>query len=240
MKDKKSKVLKKPDKVRPIFSPELEKHRTFILTFICIVLIEIFISPRYPQLRLLTKGAIVSSLLIYYILKVPPQNRLYILALIAALVGDLFLAIQKGNYFELGLGSFLVMQILYILIFKRAFTMPSGTKLWISLGILFFYIAFAIFSWGSFGELQIPVLIYALAILSMLFVAININTGTYFNYLGWGALLFVISDLILAINKFLMPIPMEHLLVMATYGAAQLLICLGLILSYERSLKANK
>jgi uncharacterized membrane protein YhhN len=239
MRDKKSTKTKDTTKAKPIFSPELEKHRTFILTFICIVAIEIFVSPHYPELRLLTKGAIVSSLLIYYILKVPPQNKLYILALIAALAGDLFLAIQRGDYFELGLGSFLVMQILYILIFKRAYRKPTGTKLFLSLGILLFYVTFLIVTWGNLGELQIPVLIYAFALLSMLFVALNIETGPFFNYLGWGALLFVISDLLLAINKFMTPIPKEHFWVMITYGAAQFLICIGLILSYERSLKAK-
>ncbi|HMP29186.1 MAG TPA: lysoplasmalogenase [Saprospiraceae bacterium] len=194
----------------------------------------------YPHLRLLTKGAIVSSLLIYYILKVPPQNKLYILALIAALAGDLFLAIQKGNFFMLGLSSFLVMQILYILIFKRGYSKPTGNKFWASIGIAVFYLGFAILSWSSLGDLQIPVLIYAFALLSMLYFAMNVRTGQFFNYFGWGALLFVISDLLLAINKFVSQLPYEHFLVMVTYSIAQLMICLGLILSYERSLKSSK
>jgi len=224
-----------PTKNEKTFFPEsLDKHRNFILTYIFIVLIEIFVSPNYPDLKLLTKGAIVSSLLIYYILKVPPQNKLYILALIAALGGDLFLAIQRGSYFELGLSSFLIMQILYIFIFKKGYSPPVGTKKWLSILIGSFYLVFAIISWGKLGNLQIPVMIYAFALLTMLFFALNINTAKMFNYFAWGALAFVISDLLLAINKFVSPLPYEHFLVMATYGLAQFLICFGLILSYER------
>jgi uncharacterized membrane protein YhhN len=222
---------------KPLFSQELEKHRTFILVFICLTAIELFVSPSFPHLRLLTKGAIVSSLLIYYILMVPPQNKVYILALIAALCGDLFLAIQKGDYFILGLGSFFIMQLLYISIFKRAYKSPSGQKLYLSLGIAAFYILFMIFSWSKLGDLSIPVAFYALALCSMLYLALNIDHRSSFHYIGWGALLFLISDFLIAINKFLFPIPFEHFFIMITYAVAQLFICFGLILSYERSLK---
>lgn len=224
---------------KPLFTPELEKHRTFILVFICLIAIELFVSPSFPHLRLLTKGAIVSSLLIYYIIKVPPQNKIYILALIAALCGDLFLAIQKGDYFILGLGSFLIMQLLYISIFRRAYQHPKVHKLYISVGIGIFYFVFIALSWSKLGDLQIPVALYALALCSMLYFAVNIDNRANFHYIAWGALLFLISDFLIAINKFLFPIPYEHILIMATYGIAQFLICFGLILSYERSLKKS-
>ena len=41
---------------------------------------------------------------------------------------------------------------------------------------------------------------------------------------GIGAILFVFSDSVIAINKFVSPVPDERFLIMATYYAAQLLI----------------
>jgi uncharacterized membrane protein YhhN len=49
-----------------------------------------------------------------------------------------------------------------------------------------------------------------------------------------GALLFVISDSLLAINKFYQDIPLAGVLIMLTYGLAQLFIMEGAI-SYIRS-----
>jgi uncharacterized membrane protein YhhN len=44
-----------------------------------------------------------------------------------------------------------------------------------------------------------------------------------------GALLFVISDSVLAVNKFYQPFALAPVLIMITYGLAQLLITQGAI-----------
>jgi uncharacterized membrane protein YhhN len=44
-----------------------------------------------------------------------------------------------------------------------------------------------------------------------------------------GALLFIMSDSLLALNKFLVPIPYAGVIVMSTYVAAQYLIVEGVI-----------
>jgi uncharacterized membrane protein YhhN len=53
---------------------------------------------------------------------------------------------------------------------------------------------------------------------------------------AWGGALFVVSDSILAVNRFLPDagIPLPDILIMATYLAAQTLIVLGL-LRHERA-----
>jgi uncharacterized membrane protein YhhN len=53
-----------------------------------------------------------------------------------------------------------------------------------------------------------------------------------------GALLFIMSDAMIAINKFLNPLVQARLLIMSTYIAAQLLIVKG-ILVHEHSIEAS-
>ncbi|XP_077617214.1 lysoplasmalogenase TMEM86A isoform X2 [Crocuta crocuta] len=50
---------------------------------------------------------------------------------------------------------------------------------------------------------------------------------------GSGALLFIISDLIIALNKFCFPVPYARALIMSTYYAAQMFIALSAVESRE-------
>ena len=48
-----------------------------------------------------------------------------------------------------------------------------------------------------------------------------------------GAVLFIISDLIIAVNKFCFPVPYSQALIMSTYYAAQMFIALSAVESRE-------
>lgn len=50
---------------------------------------------------------------------------------------------------------------------------------------------------------------------------------------GSGALLFIVSDLTIALNKFCFPVPYSRALIMSTYYAAQMLIALSAVESRE-------
>jgi len=49
-----------------------------------------------------------------------------------------------------------------------------------------------------------------------------------------GSLLFVISDTLIALDKFLMPIPNDRIFVMSTYIVAQFLIMKGILKQFDR------
>ena len=88
--------------------------------------------------------------------------------------------------------------------------------------------------------MKIPVIIYALVISTMLLVAIK-------GYFTWnsksgkllliGAVFFVLSDSILAINKFYVPIYLSSFWIMSTYLGAQFCI-VNSILKYNRKILA--
>jgi uncharacterized membrane protein YhhN len=82
------------------------------------------------------------------------------------------------------------------------------------------------------GELKIPVVLYATVICSMLLGSLHIylKTNRPANKLFvLGATLFVLSDSLLAINKFYQPFPMAGVGIMLTYCLAQYFIVRGSI-----------
>ena len=98
--------------------------------------------------------------------------------------------------------------------------------------VLLYLFGFLYFLWDKLGVMKIPVIIYALVISTMLLVAIK-------GYFTWnsksgkllliGAVFFVLSDSILAINKFYVPIYLSSFWIMSTYITAQFLIVKGVL-----------
>jgi uncharacterized membrane protein YhhN len=75
-----------------------------------------------------------------------------------------------------------------------------------------------------------PVWIYGLVISCMLMQALHtakINNRSAAQWMITGAILFIASDTVLAINKFYNPFAFAGIAIMLTYGIAQLLITLG-------------
>lgn len=214
------------------------KTSYFLYVFASFVIIETLIAniDGFNNLHFISKPIIVSALILYFFYTTPQQEtltrRLTLCALVFSLFGDfLLLFVYKSElFFMVGLLAFLIAHILYCLVFlkRRNSTLkPYGT--------MFLFVAYAI---GLFvllkpglGNLLIPVLIYMIIILLMVITA-YLRKGNApnnsFKLVFLGALFFMVSDSILAINKFYMPVPYSHFSIMFTYALAQLLIVLGL------------
>ncbi|MHB1147107.1 MAG: lysoplasmalogenase, partial [Lutibacter sp.] len=159
--------------------------------------------------------------------------------LIFSFFGDVFLMYPGQIPFKIGLVSFLIAHILFIKI-----VMHRIEK------VLFFSILTAIIPFGIFlalliftikdalGELLVPVIIYGFTI-SMFGVVSLINyLETKSNKSLWmfiGAIVFMISDSLLAINKFYLPKEIYGVLIMGTYIIAQYLIYRSMISEIEKS-----
>lgn len=170
--------------------------------------------------------------------------RLTITAFLFSWVGDILLMFgEKGfNFFILGLVSFLVAQILYVFLFLRTIKL-SGKRsyfkknpYWLIAYIAYGLIIYIVLYNSLEGVLKIAVFIYILAILSMSSMALNRFGNGHplsFTFVFIGSLLFVLSDSLIAVNRFLTPIPYEGIFVMSTYISAQYLIMKGLLKQYE-------
>jgi len=152
-------------------------------------------------------------------------------ALFFSWCGDLLL--QAEGYFIPGLVSFLVAHIFYIIYFLRCI---PGFKLRFRFVVpVFVYIAVFLFILFPYlGEMKWPVTFYSITIGIMLLLALHTHGRIPLNISRkfiMGALLFVISDSVLAVNLFAVNLTALSLVVMATYGAAQFLLVRGAMLN---------
>lgn len=162
--------------------------------------------------------------------------------------GDVFLLFESNGekYFLLGLLSFLLTHICYILAFLNS---VKGKKSFLK-NNWFFAVPFAaagvinvIMLYPELGALAIPVAIYGTAIITMVLCALNrkdaVSSQSFWPIFS-GAFLFMVSDSVLSTNKFMMEIPGSELLVMTTYIAAQYLIMRGSITYVLENAQKNK
>lgn len=156
-----------------------------------------------------------------------------LLALTFSLLGDILLMFDEVsvNFFLTGLISFLLAHIFYILVFLEKKNNLKKPLPFITVLIIYAFGIFYVLKDGL-ENMLIPVVIYMLAILTMAVTAAfrkgNVSNLSY-NLVFVGVLLFLISDSILAVNKFYGEVPYEHLLIMSTYAFAQYFITIGII-----------
>jgi len=154
-------------------------------------------------------------------------------ALIFCWGGDMALMQTGEKYFLMGLGSFLVAQLLYTYIyFKSSFDKPEF-RLMPLLPILTFTIFLLAYLVPTLpSDLTIPIVVYALCITTMACMARlreGLTSDQSFQWVMLGSLLFVVSDSAIAIDRFYRPIPYDSLVIMSTYIFGQLMIVRGLM-----------
>lgn len=185
-------------------------------------------------LNYISKPLLMISLFFFYFQKVKQNmntsDKTMLVSLIFSCLGDTFLMFQGKNpqFFLLGLGSFLVAQLAYCLVFskkgKRDFL--KRTPFVIYSITLFYFLKPSITK-----DFLLPIIIYTLAITWMGSQAAERQTNPRsYRFVLIGAILFIISDSLIAVNKFAFTIPLSGLWVMATYIAAQYLIVEGVLL----------
>ncbi|MCX7744919.1 MAG: lysoplasmalogenase [Flavobacteriales bacterium] len=167
-----------------------------------------------------------------------------LISLVFSTAGDVFLMFLREELFVFGLASFLLAHVLYIIAFyiSNGYGMkvlPIGGKLIFALPYVFFVSAFLfilkdhILAKPETQAMFVPVMVYAIVIGTMgVFASWRVsgtNRISFYMVMG-GALLFITSDSMIAINKFVQPLPYASLLIMSTYITAQYLIIRGMML----------
>lgn len=185
-------------------------------------------------LNYLSKPLLMISLFFFYFQKVKQNmntsDKIMLVSLIFSCFGDTFLMFQGQNpqFFLLGLGSFLVAQISYTFIFHR-----EGKAQYLKrIPFLIYTVVLVNILINEIPrDFRIPIYVYSLAITLMGIKAMERQTNQKsYRFVLIGAILFIISDSLIAINKFAFSIPLSGLWVMATYIAAQYLIVEGVLL----------
>ena len=154
----------------------------------------------------------------------PLYRRLILAGLLFSLAGDVFLMLPRDRFVP-GLASFLVAHLFY----SAAFLIHADTLSWWRL-LPFVFLSAALFGLlrPHLGNLQVPVVVYMGVISVMAWAALN-HWQTHTEHRGsvlafMGAVLFLASDALLALDRFKTPFYKARFYVLTTYFAAQWLI----------------
>lgn len=139
-----------------------------------------------------------------------------LLALLFSMGGDVLL---EMDLFVPGLSSFLLAQFLYGSLFLR-FHSNWSANYQISLLLVGASLVMAYVMWNYAGDMRLPVIAYLLVIT---FMGLSANTSTI-KGVTLGAAVFILSDSIIAINRFVMEVPAADWLIMISYYVAQFLL----------------
>lgn len=176
----------------------------------------------------------------YYVASsVPYRSIPLMIALLACWIGDVALMFvgYSQAWFMAGLTAFLIGHIFYIIAYRQ-FRWESNEngllpvqKIRFSLPVVLAGTGLIAVLYPVLDGLRFPVMIYAVTIMIMVMNAIfrcgRTNSKSFWFVLT-GGVLFMISDSILAMNKFKAEIEMGGVWIMLTYISAQFFIVEGL------------
>jgi len=222
------------------------KRATWIAVFLILLIVDLISLYFNSSLQLISKSLLMPSLGIYLLLETKsiesPLKPWLILALIFSWAGDILLLLegQRPVFFLLGLSAFLLAQVCYIIFFHgiRMREYIRGNALLLLPVVVYYAILMSILS-PFLGTMKLPVRIYGVVLCFMWMLAMHTVFGKNKKAGFWmlsGAILFVASDSLLAFNKFYATFEFAGIIIMLTYGLAQLFIVYGAV-KYLRSAK---
>lgn len=179
----------------------------------------------------IAKPATTSLLFLVALGASAPVSQFYQVAisvgLLCSLAGDIFLMLPRDRFIA-GLVSFLLAHLCYIGAFGTQVTWPFLS--WWGLPVVGFAVGVYLVLAPHLGKMQLPVPIYMTVIVLMAWLALTLFVQQRAVWTLWaasGALLFVISDSALALNRFRKRFWSAQLVVLGTYYLAQWLIALS-------------
>lgn len=164
------------------------------------------------------------------------------LGILLSLTGDVLLMIALDRFFLLGLVAFLFAHLAYLVGFN--IPLPEFSSWGLILAVMIGWggvriigrILSALEAKGQ-ARMRLPIAIYSVVISLMLLSAMlkltDLTWGAGASLLvGVGALLFYLSDIILAWNKFVTPIPHGRIYNIGVYHLGQIVIIAGVLLQF--------
>lgn len=202
--------------------------------FITGILFILFENNSSEPVQFILKALIIPWLIAVLLINLKPFinriNMLVLFGLILSWAGDMVLQFT----FVPGLILFLLAQLMYLV----AFFMTPGKstifakRIWLLIPVLIYGAGLCLYLYGDLGDMRLPVIVYAVVILLMLTGALNrfekVNIHSYRLVLA-GAVLFVLSDSAIAVNRFTWDFDYSGFVIMSTYIVAQYLITVGYI-----------
>jgi uncharacterized membrane protein YhhN len=212
--------------------------KSWLIVFAVVLLADLIaVFLKNETLVYIAKPLVIITLIIYFLAataRIKNRSKKFVAGALAfSWLGDVLLMFESSDksFFLFGLTAFLIAHLFYIFFFSITRT-DEKIKLkggWaVVVTVYFAGLIFLLFN--DLGEMKIPVIVYGVVISAMFLMALHmlyIKNNEAGKLMMLGALLFVASDSLLAINKFYQPFQLAGIFTMFTYGSAQLFITLG-------------
>ncbi len=212
--------------------------------FLCILLVHLAsIWIEWEQVRFVSKLLLVPFLIFWLLSHIKPPKQLKtvffpILGLLGAFAGDYLLSLSGETYFLIGMLGFMTTHICNSIYFLRLQPLKiKNNQPLLIVGLLLIFICLVVIVpiKDQLGDFLLPIFCYMILISVMTLFATNLYQSAHKHnalyYFIPGALFFVLSDCILAINKFQLHQSIFHIPIMFTYGMAILLLTTGFVKS---------
>jgi len=158
-------------------------------------------------------------------------SRKILLGLLFSCAGDAFMVWKSSGYFMHGVGMFAIAQVLYAWAFGFRLTGWKSGIFWSATAAFVYSYIYP----GLSGIMAYLSLVYVLLICTMCWRAVA-RVQFFGDLWTWtklcavaGAVCFIVSDFVIAVDKFRGAVPYSHQIIMVTYYAAQLGITLSVV-----------
>jgi uncharacterized membrane protein YhhN len=182
-----------------------------------------------------TKGSLSLLFIVAALVQADPLSPYFgfvVTGLIFCLGGDVFLALPQKKAFMLGLVSFLVGHVFYVIGFFSVAGFSGWT--WVSM-VLAGVVSFLVYRWlkDHLGKMKGPVIVYMAVITVMVCAASSVLGSSGFRFSGRvmafaGAVAFYFSDVFVARDRFMKKEFVNRLVGLPLYYAGQFLIAFSL------------
>ena len=212
----------------------MSKVKITFLVFVVVSVLDIIgVIFKIPALVYVFKPLILFSLIFLYVFSLPIRLKWYTMALELCFFGDVLLMFNGELFFISGLIFFLLAHVLFIKIVIGRLKKTSFTRIITSIIPFLILVSLLIFKIkDNLNEMLFPVVIYGLTIATFGVVSLidyqNSKSKKSLLMLV-GAIVFMVSDSVLAINKFYAPAHIFEIIIMVTYILAQYLIFRSMI-----------
>lgn len=225
-----------------------------LIAFILVSTAELLaITADVEYLHVASKPLIMITLGFYYWFSTERSSpsTTVLLAIVFSFLGDTILLFEQraAQYFVLGVASFLLAHLFYIFAYRQhrndevTTALQGVQRIRFAFPIILAVSGLLIILYPRLGALKVPVIVYCFVIVMMVLSALfryGRTSSQSFRMVFGGALLFMISDALLATNKFLQPLSHAAFLIMITYIVAQFMIIQGLLESTKDEVRNTK
>jgi uncharacterized membrane protein YhhN len=213
------------------------RRQFFLITFLAAAVVQLASALLDCTLaHAISKCLLMPALTGYYLSATSVRSTAFLAALFFCWLGDVILI--WPSMFIGGVAAFLAGHVLYIVAYRqhrgedRSPELLPTQKIRFSLPIILAGTGLIVVLFPALGSLKLPLMLYGVTIVVMVMTALfryGRTTQNSFWLVFGGAVLFMISDSILAINKLLLPVAFASFWIMMTYMAAQVMIVVGIV-----------